>query len=349
MTGNMTLKWAWNVLILAIFYSQRLVESGGICGKRSIRKHWNDCQKFIECGENSTVVFQCPENSFFNPKTLVCDFAMYHECEADLDVDDALLNMQNLIEAPAGYLTATTVCNELHLGAKFQHSEHCNMFYHCSSFGPILFECPASLLFSSVINVCNWPQFVDCNGVGDGGDGGDGGGGDDDIDFSGEGICPANCIEDNRCPIDCDIDLRTTLLPHPSRCDVFLQCKNGCACSKRCEAGLYWSTTLRRCVERYRSDCEEIPRVDCPVHDCAPNELCPVVDDPDNPILLPHPERCDAYKQCHQGEACTVECADGLEYNPVTEVCDIPWGCVITTTPPLETTPVCYFIIFLVS
>ncbi|XP_055538564.1 multiple epidermal growth factor-like domains protein 11 [Wyeomyia smithii] len=330
----MTLKRALHAFVLVAAVLSR-VETTGICGDVAIRSHWSDCGKFVECGGNVSVVFKCPDRSFFNPKTLVCDFAMYHTCNVEHITDPELYSSQNILEAAVGVLSTRTICNDQPLGTKIRHPDNCDQFYHCAPSGPVLFTCPSPTLFNNVINVCDWPENVDCVGGG----GGDGGGGGID----GDGNCPANCIEDNRCPIECEFETGIKL-PHPSRCDAFLRCHQGCACFKFCDTGLWWSTELQRCVDRYRSDCVEVERPECP--ECEPDERCPLDDDPDNPIRFPIPDRCDAYIQCVNGRGCVVECPAGLEFNPETEVCDIEGECVITTpntTPPdpdTTTTPI---------
>ncbi|XP_021706694.1 pollen-specific leucine-rich repeat extensin-like protein 2 isoform X2 [Aedes aegypti] len=309
----MVLRKVWSAVAFIICF-QSAIDAAGICGNATIRKHWSDCNKFVECGESSTVIFECPERSFFNSETLVCDFAMYAECVVDLEAEVQFFGQQRMLESAPGVLVTIDTCNQNPLGAKLPHPDFCNMFYHCSPSGPILFECPANLLFCPKRNVCNWPQFVEC-GITEG-------------EVNGE--CPENCFPDKRCPLNCYPDLNTTVLPHPSMCTAYLRCIDGCACFQNCAAGLYWSTNLGRCVERVRSECVEIERPSCP--ECIMHENCPPVDDPNNPIRFPYPGRCDAYMKCHQGQACKVECPEGLEFDPETEVCDIPWGCVPGTT-----------------
>lgn len=314
----------WSAVAFIICF-QSAIDAAGICGNATIRRHWSDCRKFVECGESSTVIFECPDRSYFNSETLVCDFAMYAECVVDLEAEVQFFGQQRVLESTPGVLVTIETCNQNPLGAKLPHPDYCNMFYHCSPSGPILFECPANLLFCPTRLVCNWPQFVEC---GDSGGGGGGGGGE----AGNSTQCAENCFPDKRCPLDCEPDLNTTVLPHPSMCDAFLRCIGGCACFEECPIGLYWSTNLGRCVERYRSECTEVERPECPDHDCVDHPQCPPEDDPNNPIRLPHPDRCDAYLKCHQGQACVVECPEGLEYNSETEVCDIAGDCTVGTT-----------------
>ncbi|EDS30447.1 conserved hypothetical protein [Culex quinquefasciatus] len=282
----MVLKWVLGVFAFTVGL-QHVAESAGICGKAAIRRHWSDCRKFVECGEETTVVFQCPERSFFNPVTLVCDYAMYHECLVENNVDLGYLAARDLLEAKPGRLVMNSRCNELQLGAKFVNPEDCSQFYHCSPSGPMLFQCPGNLLFDSRANVCNWPQKVeDCSGITPG---------PTPNTSPGEGIgeCALNCIPDGRCPKDCHLDF--IFLPHPGSCSSYLACENGCACSRQCENGLYWSNRLQRCVPRFESECEDPDPLPCP--DCIVDldERCPLDDNPDYPTLLPLPDRCDGY------------------------------------------------------
>ncbi len=38
----------------------------------------------------------------------------------------------------------------------------CNRFFSCSDGVPILMECPIGLCFNEELDVCDWPQSVDC-------------------------------------------------------------------------------------------------------------------------------------------------------------------------------------------
>ncbi|EDS30445.1 conserved hypothetical protein [Culex quinquefasciatus] len=321
----MVIKWVLGVLAFTVGL-QHGVESAGICGTAAIRPHWSDCRKFIECGEETNVVFQCPERSFFNPVTLVCDYAMYHECHEEDSADIGFYATRNFMEAMPGLLISDDTCNQLPLGAKFVNPEDCSQFYHCSPSGPVLFQCPGNLLFDSRTNVCNWPQKVeDCSGITPG---------PTPNPTPGEGIgeCAPNCIPDGRCPNGCLLDF--IFLPYPGSCSLYLACEDGCACIRQCEKGLYWSDRLQRCVPRYESECEDPIPLPCP--ECEENPACPDVDDPDLPTILPLPDRCDGYLKCREGYACLVECPYGLNFNQETGQCE-DGPCV--TTPPIITTP----------
>merc|ERR1719322_1233568 len=42
------------------------------------------------------------------------------------------------------------------------HPTDCSLYYQCIGSNPTLMSCPDGLYFDSSLNVCNWPQFVDC-------------------------------------------------------------------------------------------------------------------------------------------------------------------------------------------
>merc|ERR1712154_234684 len=56
------------------------------------------------------------------------------------------------------------VCHESQDGyAVFvPHPYDCGLYYECVNLTPMLMSCPAGLYFDSRINICNWPEFVDC-------------------------------------------------------------------------------------------------------------------------------------------------------------------------------------------
>ena len=42
------------------------------------------------------------------------------------------------------------------------HPTDCSLYYMCSLDRPHLMSCPSPLVFDTSLNVCNWPQNVDC-------------------------------------------------------------------------------------------------------------------------------------------------------------------------------------------
>merc|ERR1711915_106882 len=42
------------------------------------------------------------------------------------------------------------------------HPTECNLYYMCAGLTPVLMSCPGELFFDPSLNVCNWPDQVDC-------------------------------------------------------------------------------------------------------------------------------------------------------------------------------------------
>ena len=43
------------------------------------------------------------------------------------------------------------------------HPYDCSLYFECRGRTPVLMSCPAGLYFDSRINVCNWPEYADCD------------------------------------------------------------------------------------------------------------------------------------------------------------------------------------------
>merc|ERR1711963_292471 len=60
--------------------------------------------------------------------------------------------------------TFNVVCPESEDGYSvyIPHPTDCGLYYQCVGTHPSLLSCPDGLYFDTNLNVCNWPQFVDC-------------------------------------------------------------------------------------------------------------------------------------------------------------------------------------------
>ena len=64
-------------------------------------------------------------------------------------------------------IEATTSVECPEAGAPFvPHPTNCSLYYQCNGDLPILMECPDGLFFDTSLNVCNWPDLVDCQNKG---------------------------------------------------------------------------------------------------------------------------------------------------------------------------------------
>merc|ERR1719348_1689947 len=59
--------------------------------------------------------------------------------------------------------SAEVECPEAGAGDPYvPHPTDCGLFYQCNGDIPILMECPDGLYFDPSLNVCNWPDLVNC-------------------------------------------------------------------------------------------------------------------------------------------------------------------------------------------
>merc|ERR550517_2159751 len=39
---------------------------------------------------------------------------------------------------------------------------NCSLYFECDGLTPVLMSCPSGLYFDSRIDICNWPEYVEC-------------------------------------------------------------------------------------------------------------------------------------------------------------------------------------------
>merc|ERR1712107_942342 len=62
-------------------------------------------------------------------------------------------------------VTVDVVCYESEDGMTvfIPHPSDCGLYYVCVGLNPVLMSCPGGLFFDPSLNVCNWPELVDCD------------------------------------------------------------------------------------------------------------------------------------------------------------------------------------------
>jgi peptidoglycan hydrolase-like protein with peptidoglycan-binding domain len=181
---------------------------------------------------------------------------------------------------------------------------------------------------------------------------------------------------DDRCPLENDYDF-TVHLPHEYDCTLFYSCSWGEAILQNCPEGLHFNPILSVCDWPEIAGCEKIqvtnppvqqtttppvqptttppvqptttppvqPTTTPPVQPTVPGERddrCPLENDYDFTVHLPHKYDCTLFYKCDWGEAILQNCPKGLHFNPILSVCDWPKnaGCtpeVLQTAPPVTT------------
>ncbi|CAH0588142.1 unnamed protein product [Chrysodeixis includens] len=239
---------------------------------------------------------------------------------------------------------AQQIC-EANYGADniFIAHENCNQFYQCANGRPVAIACQGNLLYDPYLEVCNWPDQVDCGDrpIADSTDpdcdgnppGGDDGGNDND------GTC--NC-DPSEAPAICAAENSEGVFVAHENCNQFYVCSGGKPQALVCPAGLLYNPYVRDCDWPDNVECKDrvIPEPDDnPVTDnnndgddndndgtcnCNPEEAPSICAAPDSEGVLIAHENCNQYYICNFGKPIGFPCPGQLLYNPYSQQCDYP-------------------------
>lgn len=158
---------------------------------------------------------------------------------------------------------------------------------------------------------------------------------------------------DPRCPL-LDDPMVPWHLPHEYDCTKFYKCFDRQRVLFDCPPGLEWGHLeickgiWCACEWPWQAQCNpdnlpglptDIPPTDftttptgttpttdtTPMTTPTPPMRCPEVDDPFNPVFLPHEIFCDQYYLCHRGAKIPRSCAFGLFWDQTNTWCNFPW------------------------
>ncbi|GJQ76562.1 hypothetical protein Trydic_g2259 [Trypoxylus dichotomus] len=152
-------------------------------------------------------------------------------------------------------------------------SNDCTIFYKCETGVPYQYQCPSPLYFNPEINVCDWPEQVECGlGTGNNGNGTEGNevnpppegevvpGPDEESDENDVSIPPPEGGESSEggggnggdgfcqtisCPAE--NEAYVTFIPFEGDCTRFCKCDWGIAFEFTCPAGLYFNPIKNVC------------------------------------------------------------------------------------------------------
>ncbi|KAJ0175048.1 hypothetical protein K1T71_009189 [Dendrolimus kikuchii] len=353
-------------------------EAPSICavdGSDGVLVAHENCNEFYKCSFGLPVARKCYGNLLYNPYTKQCDWPENVDCGdrivsdtekndndnvsndnnedgANEDNDKGDINDEEDCDENNGIDSGNTCnCNPSEAqgmcavaksdGTLIAH-ENCNQFYLCDNGQPVALKCPSSLLYNPYIELCDWPQNVDCgeriisdaedDNVSEGNGNTNGGG------HSNPSDAPAICAAEGSNDI---------LVAHEN-CNQFYICANGIPVTSNCNKDLLYNPANGQCDWSYKVDCGNrvIPE---PEQDngnsdetggngdngntdngnsggneghydpsLAP-ELC-AAQNSDN-VLVAH-ENCNKFYICDNGKPITMKCPINLLYNPGTGECD---------------------------
>ncbi|XP_063926736.1 cell surface glycoprotein 1-like isoform X2 [Zophobas morio] len=245
--------------------------------------------------------------------------------------------------------TECPAVDPLNYTVHLQHESDCTKFYKCDHGERVLFDCPDTLHFNPVLQVCDWPEQAGCT-IGQ-------------QSTSAPNPEPPN--RDPECPWPDPLD-HTVHLPHEDDCTKFYKCDNGVKVEFQCNDGLHFNKELGVCDWAWNAGCDDSYKTTTAAPTPKPTSKAtpkptpkptpPPNKDPDCPwpdplnytVHLPHEDDCTKFYKCDNGIKVEFDCPDDLHFNKELEVCDWPWdaGCddsyktpKPTSKPTKPTTP----------
>ncbi|CAG9770094.1 unnamed protein product [Ceutorhynchus assimilis] len=291
------------------------------------------CGKYWQCDNEVATELSCPKGLEFNPVRKVCDWPENAKCSGLGWCDE------DLKCPPATKPTTPTSttknpnappcpcdCPELVLIP----SKNCGKYWQCENEDATEKSCPKGLEFNPDRKVCDWPANASCTGQG-------------------------WCAEDLVCPLPtkptkpptpstttknprappCPCNCSELVLIPDKNCGKYWQCDNEVATELSCPKGLQFNPVRKVCDWPEDAKCSGLGWCDedllCPppTKPTSPSTTTkdprapPCPEDCCEPLLIPSRDCCN-YWQCDNGEATEVRCPGGLQFNPISKVCDWP-------------------------
>jgi len=261
--------------------------------------HPTDCSLYFQCVGNNPTLMSCPDGLYFDSNLNVCNWPQFVNCQNEVTdnpetTTDAIMTTTEELNVTSTTIiaeneTTTTrvngtfmrssnfdvVCPESEDGYSVYvpHPTDCSLYYQCVGNNPTLMSCPDGLYFDSNLNVCNWPQFVDCQNEET----------DnpetttdiimtttEDLNLN---VTSTTIIAENEttttgvngtfmkshhfdvvCPES--EDGYSVYVPHPTDCSLYYQCVGNNPTLMSCPGGLYFDTNLNVCNWPQFVDCE---------------------------------------------------------------------------------------------
>ncbi|XP_024872361.1 DNA-directed RNA polymerase II subunit RPB1-like [Temnothorax curvispinosus] len=124
----------------------------GCLGPRGQYSSPKNCANYLNCWDDVVIEQTCPAGLLFNDVAGYCDFAYNVKCgdRPPATPKPALPAGSKLCPDPNG---------------RYRSSTNCSEFYVCAAGKPIKFYCPLGLVYSDILNVCDYQRNVDCKGA----------------------------------------------------------------------------------------------------------------------------------------------------------------------------------------
>lgn len=113
--------------------------------------HPEDCSKFIECNDGMYSELNCVPGLLFDSVNLECQMPENAACFSQATTTPEPFN-------PEGECPSINPEFAVYLKDRFD----CSVFYECDWGTPYKFKCPGGLHFNKELDICDWPQNVNC-------------------------------------------------------------------------------------------------------------------------------------------------------------------------------------------
>nr|AFD28281.1 chitin-binding protein [Holotrichia oblita] len=278
-----------------------------------------DCSKYYVCIYGKPVESTCPEGLHYDGTRWICDYPEKVTCGVYGPQECAGNNGEEPAEPGAGAIGSCPAVNG-EVDVLLPDAENCAIFYKCDNGVPVIQDCPDGLLFNANLDVCDWPENVNCDRTIDGGEDSTEVGSNEDNN----GSDPDPLFE---CP-----ESEALYIPDKTDCTKYYVCVYGKPVEFTCPAGLHYDGILWTCNYPDQVTCgvyapQENGGSDEEVETPAPGAgaigSCPAVNGLVD-VLLPDAENCAIFYKCDNGVPVVQDCPDGLLFNADLDICDWP-------------------------
>nr|AHH02588.1 chitin-binding protein [Holotrichia parallela] len=201
--------------------------------------HKTDCAKYYVCVYGKPVEYTCPEGLHYDGKRWICDYAEEVTCGVYAQQECASGDDDGGSTGSGAVGSCPEVDGEEDV--LLPDAENCAIFYKCAYGAAVLQACPSGLYFNSKLDVCDWPENVDCDR-------------DDDSDESSEdpetGDATGPLVE---CPAE--DGKYATYIPDKTDCTKYYVCVHGVPVINTCADGLYYDGTIWACTYKEDAKC----------------------------------------------------------------------------------------------
>ncbi|XP_011290630.1 uncharacterized protein LOC101896627 isoform X2 [Musca domestica] len=288
-----------------------------------------DCRRFLNCWKGRGHIQSCSVGTVFNPETLECDRPDKVKCAA------GLVGSHVAGKTTQGHLTQTATTSTNRAGRYIDdttesvdmlcpsgsqglepHPADCTKFINCANGNVHVQQCGPGTAFSIPMKVCDFKEKVDCSGR---------------SEATAEVHVHSTQAKADRSQVKCPSGA-SGLYPHPYDCTKFLQCSNGITYIQDCGPGTGFDSNLKVCDYKEKIHCVAGSSWGTSSHSFnsygehgatefeAVNEnvQCP----PGASGLHPHPQDCEKFLQCSNGQTFIQNCGPGTGFDSLRLVCD---------------------------